>query len=519
MLLEYKIKLRFETIKKIAHKQIMFFILFLILFPINHSFSQSLNAEQIYKKVSGAVVVIQAYNADSNLVKQGSGVVISSKGYVVTNYHVFEGCDKIEVLHNGKVVPNVEISSIDTTKDILILKVDKKEFPALQIGDEDKILIGERVYAIGSPLGFENTISEGIVSGLRKDETTGINYIQITASISPGSSGGAVVNGKGQLIGISTFYFAAGQNVNFAIPINEILKAESDSVPKDISEDLELFNKAVKSAKQGNYALALSYYTTYLTKHPSDAEAYNKRGNVRLDLGDFQGAIQDYNKAIELRPNYAPFYCNRANAKDNLKEYQGAIQDCTRAITINPNDEHAFVNRGFIKEDSGDYYGAIRDYNKAIAINPNNALIYYDKGLAESNLKDYQAAIEDYSKAILISPDYESAYVNRANVKNILGDYQDAFQDLNKAILLDPNDEVAYINRGQVKYNLEDYQGAIQDYNKAIELNPTDFFPFRERGLMKYILGDKNSAYSDLTEASMLGDTQAYEIINKLGLR
>ncbi|MFC2103370.1 S1C family serine protease [Bacteroidota bacterium] len=153
-------------------------------------------AERIFKKVSNTVVVIHSYDSNNELSSQGSGVVINDKGYVVTNYHVLVGNDRLEIIHNKEIVPYVDIIGIDVEKDILILKIEEKKFPPIKIGDSKTLTIGQRVYAIGSPLGFENSISEGIVSGLRSYDETGRNFIQITASISPGSSGGAVINDK-----------------------------------------------------------------------------------------------------------------------------------------------------------------------------------------------------------------------------------------------------------------------------------------------------------------------------------
>ena len=166
------------------------FLYSFLLFYSTNIYCQTLSAEQIYKKVNDAVVVIHAYDYNNHLSKQGSGVVINEKGYVVTNYHVLAGNDRLEVLHNKEIVPYVDIIGIDVEKDILILKIEEKKFPAIKIGDSKSLIIGQRVYAIGSPLGFENTISEGIISGLRSYEESGKNFIQITASISPGSSGG-----------------------------------------------------------------------------------------------------------------------------------------------------------------------------------------------------------------------------------------------------------------------------------------------------------------------------------------
>ena len=122
---------------------------------------------------------------------------------------------------------------------------------------------------LGSPLGFENTISEGIISGLRSYDETGKNFIQITASISPGSSGGAVVNDKGELIGISTLTVKEGQNLNFAIPIDDVLSVEISSYSKnDAYKEYELFYKGNDAVEKGNYQEAIKYYTNFIKKYP-----------------------------------------------------------------------------------------------------------------------------------------------------------------------------------------------------------------------------------------------------------
>ncbi len=139
--------------------------------------SQTLSAEQIYEKVKDAVVVILAYDSFDELAAQGSGVILNDKGYVVTNYHVLSGSERLEIMHGEEIIPYVDIIGIDVEKDILILKIEEKKFPAVKLGDVKTLKVGQRVYAIGSPMGFENTISEGIISGLRSYEEFSKNYI------------------------------------------------------------------------------------------------------------------------------------------------------------------------------------------------------------------------------------------------------------------------------------------------------------------------------------------------------
>lgn len=415
----------------------------LLLFCSPSIYSQVLSAENIYKKVSGAVVVILAYDYNNQLSKQGSGVVIDDKGYVVTNYHVLEGCERLEIHHIKEIVPYVDIIGIDVEKDILILKIKAQKFPAIEIGDSEKLNIGQRVYAIGNPLGFENTISEGIISGLRSHEESGRSFIQITASISSGSSGGAVVNDKGELIGISTLSVSEGQNLNFAIPIHDVLSVSLSSyLDKEIFKVFELFSKGLK--------------------------AYFKN--------DYTKAIKDYSNFIELYPNYDIVYSNRGNAKYKLEDYRGAIQDYNKAIEINPSNEINYFNRGISKNKLEDYNGALQDFDRAIKLNPNYIDAYNMRGVVKFNIEDYKGAIRDYNKAIELNPNFEDAYVNRGNANLALENCSSAIKDYNQAIKINPNDNVAYRNRGLAKLVLGDYYGACTDFSKAGELGDNDAY-------------------------------------------
>jgi len=362
--------------------------------------SQTLSAEQIYEKVKDAVVVILAYDNSDEFAAQGSGVVLNDKGYVVTNYHVLAGNERLEIMHGVEIIPYVDIIGIDVEKDILILKIEEKKFPAVKIGDVKSLKVGQRVYAIGSPMGFENTISEGIISGLRSYEELSKNYIQITASISPGSSGGAVVNDKGELIGISTLTAKDGQNLNFAIPIDEVLNVKIGSYSKNAAfKDFELFDKGIKSFENSNYIDAIEYFSQFIKIYPFDTDAYNNRGLSKYFLKDYIGAIQDYSEAIQINPYDANTYTNRGDAKSELKDYIGAIQDYDKAIEINSDFIRAYNNRGIEKAKLENYGGAIRDFNKAIEVNPNFANAYNNRGSTKFQLGDKYGACLDWSKA------------------------------------------------------------------------------------------------------------------------
>lgn len=176
----------------------------------------------IFREEGKSVVEIETDNA------QGSGVLITKSGIIVTNYHVIHGAKTaLARTSDGRVLPLVGIIELDKEHDLALVKVKSpRSFNPIKIGDSGQVKVGERVIAIGNPEGFQNTVSEGIVSGFRMsfgDIYWGFKLIQISAPTSPGSSGGALVNKKGELIGITSAGFVAeAENLNIAVPINYI---------------------------------------------------------------------------------------------------------------------------------------------------------------------------------------------------------------------------------------------------------------------------------------------------------
>ncbi len=187
-----------------------------------------LTVQEIAKKARTSTVYIRTLNAKGDAVGSGSGFYISP-GKIATNYHVIDGTSTIfaRVVDKEKWYVVESIVASDKLHDLAILKVPDISTPILTLADSDRIEIGENVYVIGNPQGWEGTFSEGIISSFRGQVPK--KWIQITAPVSPGSSGGAVLNSKGEVIGIATLsYFNIdpkvkvnrAQNINFAVPSN-----------------------------------------------------------------------------------------------------------------------------------------------------------------------------------------------------------------------------------------------------------------------------------------------------------
>lgn len=155
----------------------------------------------------------------------GSGMVISKDGYVLTNNHVVSSADKITVTLNDGRQFTAKLVGRDSYSDVAVLKIDAPNLTPVTFGNSDTLRPGEWVVAVGSPLGFDHTVTQGIVSALSRkipDLNSNLSFIQTDAAINPGNSGGPLVNLKGEVIGINTAISGRGQNIGFAIPINTV---------------------------------------------------------------------------------------------------------------------------------------------------------------------------------------------------------------------------------------------------------------------------------------------------------
>ncbi|MDB5843116.1 MAG: peptidase and chymotrypsin/Hap [Polaromonas sp.] len=156
----------------------------------------------------------------------GSGVIVSSSGYILTNNHVVEGADEIEVVLNDTRKTRAKVIGTDPDTDLAILKIDLDKLPVIVLGNSDELQVGDPVLAIGNPFGVGQTVTGGIVSALGRNQlgiNTFENFIQTDAAINPGNSGGALVDVNGNLLGINTAIYSrsgGSMGIGFAIPVS-----------------------------------------------------------------------------------------------------------------------------------------------------------------------------------------------------------------------------------------------------------------------------------------------------------
>ena len=171
-------------------------------------------------------------------ISQGTGFIIDDDGYIVTNAHILVGGSRIEALTYEQEVLEAVFIGYDGELDIALLKISGNYDEAI-LADSDDVQIGEKVIAIGNPLGLQFSVSEGIVSGIHRKGANGLDiYIQTDAALNPGNSGGPLINKEGEVIGINNFKIGIGENLGFALESNYIKEAVNDIAWENLNETL-----------------------------------------------------------------------------------------------------------------------------------------------------------------------------------------------------------------------------------------------------------------------------------------
>ncbi len=462
-------------------------VVLLLFCTINPAPAQTtLPAEDIAEKALAATVYLEMKDTNGRTLGIGSGFFVKSN-IIATNYHVIEGAAKGTAKLVGKnTTYNIEgFSAIDRENDLALLKVTASGIKPLSLDDSDKVRIGEKVYVACNPKGLEGTFFDGIISSRRDKDTK--ERLQMTATISPGSNGGSVLNSKGKVIGVSVSVHRSldAQNLNYAIPSEYLNK-------------LLIQSKSTKPFSQENQTIS--------------AETYILWGNAKSKIGEYESAISDYYKAIRHLPDDAEIYNNMGLAKFYLEKHFDAIADFDIAIRLKPDYALAHSNRGIVKAQMGQFAAAISDFDAAIRLERELTSAYYNRGLMYAMLEQFAAAVSDFNTAIRLDPDFASAYLNRGVVKRKLGKYTAAITDFNVAIRLEPDAADAYLNRGTAKESLRQHVAAISDYDTAIRLKPGYIKAYYNRGVSNVRLGYKSKAKRDFQIALRLavktGDTR-----------
>lgn len=304
------------------------------------------------QRARGSVVLIRAFDAADKAIATGSGFFISADGKLVTNYHVIKGASKLVVkLENGAMHEVSGVLADDSKSDIVLLRVEASGLPFLRLGDSASAQVGQRVTVIGSPLGLEGTMSDGIISAKRalpgKEK-----WLQITAPIAPGSSGSPVLDANNDVLGVATMIMRGGQALNFAVPIEsaKALLAEVGSrseakplegIPRreqNIARDDTEYRELLAALESGDYVRAAKLMQSLEKRFPQSAPQFHKfRGMIFYGVKLHKEAIKEFEQAVKFQPDDAAVWFVLGATHAQNGGYHEAIKAYQRALVIEPD--------------------------------------------------------------------------------------------------------------------------------------------------------------------------------------
>lgn len=356
----------------------------------------------MFDKVKDSVVVIKALNEKGVAFSQGSGVILPS-GKIATNCHVVKNGISFQAGGGKNLVPaSLYAGDKDKDKDICLLQAGKLSGTSAQIGKAAALKIGEAVYAVGAPEGLELSLSDGLVSQLRGGPPP---FIQTTAAISHGSSGGGLLDSEGRLVGFTTLYIDGGQSLNFAMPVEWLadIKPGKITASKQRRQVDWLVRAAALEEKQ-DWAKLLDWATQWAKAEPENDFAWFSIGRARQELKQLNSAVTAYRQALR----------------------------------INPEDAVAWNNLGITYADLERTDDAITAYGQALRINPEEAQVWYNLGNTYANFKRYDDAIAAFRQALRINPEDADAWNNLAVAYYLSGNTTAALQAAKSLRPLDP---------------------------------------------------------------------------------
>lgn len=513
-------------------KQLIFSFVFLLTI-IQNSFSQ-FAPDDIYKKCSDAVVMVFVYGSEGTLSSYGSGVIVSENGLVYTNYHVVKNAEHIQLRNGETIYDSVKIAGFDPFADAAILKLPEGSYPYIEISNLREFPIGNIVYALGNPRGYKKTLSHGLISALRTDEYP--QLIQISAPISPGSSGGALLDADGKLIGITSLTNTDAQNINFAIPVyifsnigtadvdnpfeNELtekmlktyegtLSADFYSRVKIISEYSRRYkDEAVRDEQIGRFYhnlneedSAIACFTRVIDRTGGDHHLYRLRAESFERKNDTVNVLGDYERSISIFSTNIETYISRATYYQFvLKDYRRAIEDYHKIVDLNPEHDYVYTSIADCMISMNDQKGAIDELSKSLnwKADPEN---YNMRALIYAGMNLYDEAIADYSISLYYSPLQTELYLSRAIMYSKKNEHKRAIRDYLEYLKYSPEDATAYNNLAYAYMSLEQFTQAEENFNNSLYYDPYHMDSFLGLAILNFRRGRINASVKNMCDA------------------
>lgn len=434
----------------------------------------------IFETASKSIVVVNSKNSHGEIISQGSGVIVAS-AKIATNCHVIEGGVTIEVVYRG-IEYGARLSDTDWMRDLCSIDVRNFRGVPAKIGNVEKLRVGDKVIAIGAPRGLALTLSEGIISSLREHD--GGHLLQITAPISPGSSGGGVFNHMGELIGLPTFYVKDGQQLNFAIPANWIEELPDRSLKsKNPQNDFSWLLKAEELDDAQDYEELLALSRRWVLESPESASAW-------LYIGISSGSL---NKDLQL-------------------ESFSAIK---KALALDPSMSRGWSALGVALSQERRADEAFQAFDKAILLDGDNFRAHYGRARLYASLNQTPQAREGFNDAVRVcisflkrDPKFVPCLSIAANSYKRLGRRSDSIHMSLREIKARPSVR-AWVLLGRTYGENNQFRDALSAFFEASALDPSNSSPLYWIGVTYVEMGDFNSALDVYNRLASLDQRRA----------
>jgi tetratricopeptide (TPR) repeat protein len=313
-----------------------------------------------------------------------------------------------------------------------------------------------------------------------------------------------------------TYLPMIGLIIVLAFFINEMINKEmlSKKLFNGVSIVVIFVFSILATLHADDYKDSITFFTA--AANHDNAGAYNLRGCVYADEGDFQDALTDFNKAIEIAPEFPDLYFDRGKLySEAMQDHVSSEADFSKAIYADSTYTDAYIKRSTEKKYLGNTKGAFDDLYKAEKYDSLNNEIYYRLGNLFSSIKKYDNAVAYYTRAIALKNDYSEAYQNRGSVLHLLHHSSEAIQDLKKSIQMNPGYVNAYFDLGSVYLDIGMADSAIVSFDSTIRLSPNFAEAYYKKGKAFQLKNDAEKACNTWQELLKLGSPEIKDTIAK----
>ena len=464
------------------------------------------DVRDLVKKATPAIVTIAVFDSTGTIYGIGSGFFVEND-QIITSRHVVETAYRAEYrTSDGTIYPVLGVTGDDPYADLAQLQV---EVPATEVSplpiSEASTEIGERIIAIGSPHGLELTVSEGIVSSVRDDPFVG-RFLQLTAPISQGSSGGPILNLQGEVVGIASMILTTGQNLNFATPAKRITSMKIEPLQPFTAWRATAHNTTVapplysddpaKAAFLADYALsrarayfereefetAIQMSNTALMIRPDLGDAWLINGMSELYLHHYDHAIVPLQQALRLMPKDPMPRIQLGDAFAGLQQYDEALKQYRDVLNNDSTYGLAWNGIGQMEFLKGEDSAAIIALERAVSYNSTIFEAYRALGTLYYKRNQLREAEAAYKNVLRIVPNHPETLEELSVVYRELGNYRESLSLLQGLLKERPDDPDLLLKLGSILTRIEKYPEAIEAFEGSLSIRP-------EHGIAHFMLG------------------------------